>query len=270
MVTSAEAQIKTQPHTAASIVKTRGPAVVRVEVTGENGEQSFGTGFFIRVATLKSYTYGTVITNYHVIEAARDIRVVTTSAGTFKSTRVLSSDKEKDVAILRVVSYEQPQASFRECRIGMSRSVSVGDKLFVIGNPQGLTNTVSEGLLSGIRRGDDGSNLFQLTAPISKGSSGSPVFDARGLVVAVVIGYLKEGQNLNFAIPLDEVAHLQVGDGTWTVGGEAYISELVEADLRTPRNRTQPRGKNDVLHDIATGRYRRSRTPRRKGGGTAR
>jgi hypothetical protein len=85
-------------------------------------------------------------------------------------------------------------------------TVQVGDKLFTLGNPLGVfQNTLSEGLLSGIRQ-MDGYKMFQLSAPISHGSSGGPVFNGQGDVIGIVDANISEGQNLNFAIPIDYAA----------------------------------------------------------------
>jgi hypothetical protein len=77
----------------------------------------------------------------------------------------------------------------------------VGAKLVAVGNPLGLTRTVSEGILSAVRL-DDGRQLVQMSAAISPGSSGGPVLNDRGEVVAIATSYLQDGQNLNFAVPV--------------------------------------------------------------------
>lgn len=84
----------------------------------------------------------------------------------------------------------------------------VGDKIYVIGSPQGLTNTLSEGLISGFRKTKDG-EWIQITAPISSGSSGGPVLNTAGEVIGVTTAFLSEGQNLNFAVPVSQVHRLR-------------------------------------------------------------
>ena len=79
-------------------------------------------------------------------------------------------------------------------------SIAIGDTIYVAGNPLGLEGTFSQGIVSGIRHGKNGS-LIQITAPISPGSSGGPVVDSAGQVVGVATGYFRGGQNLNFAVP---------------------------------------------------------------------
>lgn len=76
----------------------------------------------------------------------------------------------------------------------------IGEKIYAIGNPKGLSGTISEGIVSGLRS-DGESKLIQITAPISPGSSGGPVINNEGEVVGVTVGTIASGQNLNFAIP---------------------------------------------------------------------
>ena len=82
-----------------------------------------------------------------------------------------------------------------------------GDTVFVIGNPEGLEKAISQGIVSGIRKAD-GRELIQITASISHGSLGGPVFDGKGEVIGVTMGMLDSGQNLNFAIPVRFVSEI--------------------------------------------------------------
>jgi hypothetical protein len=78
--------------------------------------------------------------------------------------------------------------------------VAVGDEVYVVGNPQGLEGTFSQGIVSSVRQvGPD--SLLQITAPISPGSSGGPVLSAQGKVIGVAVATFRGGQNLNFAVP---------------------------------------------------------------------
>lgn len=85
--------------------------------------------------------------------------------------------------------------------------VRIGETIYVLGNPDGLFGSISEGIVSGIRR-TNASTLIQITAAISPGSSGGPVINTRGQVIGVVVASLTEGQNLNFAIPSENVRSL--------------------------------------------------------------
>jgi hypothetical protein len=110
---------------------------------------------------------------------------------------VIAVDKRKDIAFLKVPAVDLPTV-----KLGRSNTVEVGNTVFSIGNPLGLQNTLSQGLVSGIRE-MDGYRLFQMSAPISPGSSGGPVFDSKGEVIGIAVLTIEGGQNLNFAIPID-------------------------------------------------------------------
>ena len=77
-----------------------------------------------------------------------------------------------------------------------------GQRVLVIGNPDGLEGTVSDGIISAFR---SGRSMIQITAPISPGSSGSPVLDETGQVIGMATLVSKEGQNLNFAISAEAI-----------------------------------------------------------------
>jgi S1-C subfamily serine protease len=86
--------------------------------------------------------------------------------------------------------------------MGSSSALAEGQKVIVIGNPEGLQWTASDGIIAALRTDQ---KLIQITAPISPGSSGSPVLDENGKVIGIATAFWKEGQNLNFAIPIEHV-----------------------------------------------------------------
>src|SRR4029077_13917342 len=86
--------------------------------------------------------------------------------------------------------------------LGSSSTAVEGQRVLVIGNPQGLEGTVSDAIVSAFRAGR---TMIQITAPVSPGSSGSPVLDESGNVIGIATQVLKEGQNLNFAIPSETI-----------------------------------------------------------------
>jgi Trypsin-like peptidase domain len=168
------------------------PAVVQLEVQTAEGFQG-GTGFFIS-------TDGYLVTNGHVIAGAlrRSDIMATANDGThYLVERIAYVDPDADIVILKFdctdVASLQPE---------LHNDVAEGQTVLVIGNPEGLQGTVSNGLVAAIRTEK---NLIQITAPISPGSSGSPVLNEDGRVVGVAVGIFKRGQNLNFAIPVEEV-----------------------------------------------------------------
>lgn len=110
-------------------------------------------------------------------------------------------DKRKDIALIKIKAVGLPFL-----QLGRSSLVEVGDSVYSLTNPLGVfQNSLSEGIVSGIRQGD-GYRYFQVSAPISHGSSGGPIFNNKGEVVGIAVATIEEGQNLNFAVPIDYAA----------------------------------------------------------------
>lgn len=174
-----------------TIYRNNNKAVVVVASFDDKGKLlGQGSGFVVRED-------GAVVTNYHVVNMAKSIKVKMGEA-IIAVEGLIHADPENDLAILKVEG-----AGYQKVRIGNARSLKVGEKLYVIGSPQGLENTISEGILSGIREVDAGRRILQMTAPISPGSSGGPVFNDRGEVVGVATFLIAQTQNLNFAMPIN-------------------------------------------------------------------
>ena len=164
-----------------------------------NGDKPIatGTGFLVN-------TSGVIVTNYHVIQEG-NVAVVKLSDGTaLPVDGVLAADKVRDLAVIKVHG-----KTFRTLTLGNSDHVQVGEEVVAIGNPLGLELTVSNGILSGVRTVEkEGGNFLQITAPISHGSSGGPLFNMQGEVVGITSMYFAGGENLNFAIPVNDAKRL--------------------------------------------------------------
>ena len=155
---------------------------------------SLGSGFIV--------DNGKVITNLHVIEDAKYGYV--TISGESKKHKIegyLAVDKTNDLALLSVPTLVGTSIEIN------GNNPEIGEKIYAIGNPKGLSGTISEGIISGIRTFDN-EELIQITAPISPGSSGGPVINNNGQLIGVSVGTLDAGQNLNFAIPTKYVTKL--------------------------------------------------------------
>jgi peroxiredoxin len=175
--------------TASELFKKVSPAVALIEL--EDGNARFqGSGFIVS-------SDGKILTNYHVIVNAKTATVRLANGDTYDTVEVIDIDRRKDIALLKIKAVDLPYVS-----LGKSADVEIGATVFAISNPEGLKNTLSQGLISAVREGD-GFRLFQMSAPISHGSSGGPVFNNKGEVIAIAKGGIDQGQNLNFSIPID-------------------------------------------------------------------
>jgi hypothetical protein len=170
------------------IYKEASPAVVAIE-----GEHKSGSGFLITAD-------GVVVTNYHVVAGEKNVSVRLASGLELAVDEVIAEDPQLDIVLLRVKG-----KGFPKLTLGDSDRVQPGDSIMVISNPLGLAGSVTDGLVSGVRE-FDGAKMLQISAPISPGSSGGPVFDHAGRVIGVARATLLGGQNLNLAVPSNVVA----------------------------------------------------------------
>jgi hypothetical protein len=175
------------------IAQAASPAVGTITVRG--AQAGSGSGFIVS-------DDGYLITNAHVISGASAASFTLPSGQRFENLRVLAVDHRSDLAILKIDG-----VSLSALSLGNSDSVNIGADLVVIGSPLGLHSTVSTGIVSA-RRELDGRVLFQISAPISPGSSGGPVLDRSGDVIGISVAQIREGQNLNFAVPVNYVLDL--------------------------------------------------------------
>jgi tetratricopeptide (TPR) repeat protein len=166
------------------IFKLNSKAVVMVTSYDEQGNAiAQGSGFIVK-------RDGVVVTNYHVIGMASDIKV---KAGNkiFDVEGLIFTDKINDLAILKARAKDMPVV-----KLGVIGEANIGEHVYVIGYPIGLGNTISVGLLSGIRKIDEKREILRTTIPVSPGSSGGPVFSRNGEVIGVVTtGYSGEVRN---------------------------------------------------------------------------
>jgi tetratricopeptide (TPR) repeat protein len=179
------------------------PSVVSVITYNANGEVALtGSGFFVRP--------GEVLTNLHVVEGAHhaEIRTFDGKGKTYAVAGLAAVDEDGDLALLRV---EMPAE--RASLVEMSAAVpEEGERIFVIGNPLRLEGSVADGIVSAVREVPGLGRIVQITAPISHGNSGSPVFNMRGQVVGVVTIRVMNGQNINLALGASRFDSLRAGD----------------------------------------------------------
>jgi S1-C subfamily serine protease len=185
-----------------TLVKRVKPAVVAIATYDANGEALMtGSGFFLRP--------GQVVTNLHVVRGAArgEIKTLDGKGKVYPISGAIAVDEEGDLALLSV---EMPSAPARSSELAMELP-DEGETIFVIGNPLKLEGSVSDGIVSAVREVPNSYRIIQITAPISHGNSGSPVFNLRGQVLGVVTVKVTNGQNINLAIAAARVGQLRAG-----------------------------------------------------------
>jgi len=183
-----------------SIIKRIEPSTVIVFTYDNKGNfLRLGSGFFIS-------QNGDIITNYHVLQGASSAEVKTSDGKTYPITYIIAEDEQSDIIRLSV---DIPSKYVHS--LSLSATVpEVGERIIVYGSPLGLEKTVSDGIVSAIREVPGYGKLIQITAPISPGSSGSPVLNMKGEVIGIATFQMVEGQNLNFAIPSERITRLNL------------------------------------------------------------
>lgn len=183
--------------TTSQIVEKYSQSVVTIVALDENDQPlSLGSGFLIN-------ENGDIATNHHVLEGCAKAIIKTKKGEKGTILEILNDDPELDLIIAKT----SLKATF-PLPLGDSDTITVGEDIVAIGNPAGLEGTVSKGIISGVRKVDD-FKFIQITAPISPGSSGGPVFNLSGKVIGIATAYLDYGQSLNFAMPINYLRTLK-------------------------------------------------------------
>jgi tetratricopeptide (TPR) repeat protein len=172
---------------------------VMLVLSEKNGEvSSLGTGFVVS-------ENGLLITNFHVIDKADMLSVKSFTGGTYKVTDILAKDEKRDIAILKIAAKKLPILELAD-----SDLVKQGMPIAVLGNPDGLEGTLSAGIVSATRNYEPFGSVIQITAPISPGSSGSPILNKDAKVIGMATFGRVEGQALNFGIPSNAINELLI------------------------------------------------------------
>ena len=185
-----------------ALVKRVKPTVVAIATYDSNGEALMtGSGFFLRP--------GQVVTNLHVVRGAvrAEVKTLDGKGKVFPVKGTLAVDEEGDLALLDV---DMPLERAKTIELAHDLP-DEGETIFVIGNPLKLEGSVSDGIVSAVREVPNSYRIIQITAPISHGNSGSPVFNLKGQVLGVVTVKVTNGQNINLAIAAARVAQLTAG-----------------------------------------------------------
>jgi tetratricopeptide (TPR) repeat protein len=187
-------------ETLPELVRRVKPSVVALTTYDANGEALMtGSGFFL--------SPGKVVTNLHVVRGAAraEIKTLDGKGRVYPVNGTWAIDEEGDLALLAV---EMPSERVRSTELATTLP-DEGEPIFVIGNPLKLEGSVSDGIVAAVREVPNLGRIIQITAPISHGNSGSPVFNLHGQVLGVVTVKVTNGQNINLAIAASRVGELK-------------------------------------------------------------
>lgn len=180
------------------LAKKARPCVLMLVVSDTRGKEvATGSGFCVSAD-------GKLITNRHVVENGASAVAKAENGAVFLVEGLLGVSEANDLALLKLKGKDLP---FLE--VGRTDGIEVGTRVAVIGSPLGLEGTLTDGIVSAVRKESVGPEKWiQITAPISTGSSGSPVLDPQGQVVGVATLLMRGGQGLNFAVAAEAVQEL--------------------------------------------------------------
>ncbi|MET0693974.1 MAG: trypsin-like peptidase domain-containing protein [Propionibacteriaceae bacterium] len=154
---------------------------------------------------------GHVLTNHHVVAGASRVSLVL-STGDRVTADVIGSDRDNDIAVLRVRNGDLPAAT-----LGVSADLRIGQSVIAVGSPLGLTGTVTSGVVSALDRRGTAEAMIQTDASINPGNSGGPLVDLEGRVVGIntsiaTLGGRSSGNiGIGFAVPIDRAADVAQG-----------------------------------------------------------
>ncbi len=188
----------TASSTAAAVYTQDSPGVVTITVNLLGG-QAIGSGIVLD-------TKGDILTNAHVIAGGQSMQVAFSNETTATAT-VVGSNTAADLAVVRV---SVPASTLHPLVLGSSASVKVGDSVYAIGSPFGLSGSLTEGIVSNLNQSGatPGSNLIQTDAAINPGNSGGPLANALGQVIGInnsIESPVNGNVGVGFAIPIDQV-----------------------------------------------------------------
>lgn len=190
--------------------------VILVMEDAEGQPLSLGSGFFVGDSQ--------IATNLHVVKgAASGYAKLVGKEMKLNIEGYTAIDEKRDLIILKVPTFD-PEVIL----LGNSDLTQVGETVYAVGSPRGLEGTFSDGIISSIRL-LDGDKLIQITAPVSPGNSGGPVLNRKGEVIGVSVLSIRDGQNLNFAIPSNYLKSLLT-----KVGVLKPLSHLAETPMMDP------------------------------------
>jgi serine protease Do len=202
---------------------------------------------------------GYIVTNHHVVEGAKDITVTLADREEYKA-RIVGRDPKTDLAVLKI----DPKETLNAATLGNSEQLKVGEWVLAIGNPFGLSNTVTAGIVSAKGRiigAGPYDDFIQTDASINPGNSGGPLFNLKGEVVGINTAIVPNGQGIGFAIPVNMARPLipqLISKGEVTRGYIGVSIQVITPELAKAMNLKDPKGA--LVSDVVPG------SPADKGG----
>jgi tetratricopeptide (TPR) repeat protein len=187
----------------AEIFASVNDAIVVVEAFDFDGSKSGqGSGVILK-------DKGLLLTNFHIF-AGNEKLVIKHKEKELKYTEIIGFSIEKDVLLLKMEDGDFPQI-----KVGSTQELMVGGKVYAIGSPLGMENTITEGLVGGFRKFDKKENeleYIQISTSLSPGSSGGAVLNSSGELIGISTWGFKKGENVNFAIKIEDVLSVDLGE----------------------------------------------------------
>jgi len=192
-------------------------SVVMIVSRDNKGNEEQGSGVIILDGTY-------IVTSYHLFEDT-EIITVKHQKMEFSNIEVAAEDRQKDITILKIHDAKLPFL-----KIGDSDNIRTGQKVYAISSPEGYENTISEGIISGLRKDIAATPMIQTTTPITEGSSGGALVNGRGELIGILTSGQHEG-NLYFSVPVNEVMKMQIfsENSTSTASNEDFFMQGLKA-----------------------------------------
>jgi len=236
---------------ASKIARELAPSVIMVASLDRNCRPlAFGSGFFLN-------SHGAIATSRHLLLGASRVMVTSSTRMAGEVLQILKDDPALDLVIAGT-----SLRNTRPVNIGDSDRISPGQRILCLGHPEGVQGSVSRGIFLALRRADN-VGLQQISAPLSPGWSGGPVFDDEGEVIGIATAYNDLGRDLNFAIPVNYLKGLRPSRPSLAslVGIPARLGAAMKGDtlveilvLRDHPTSGRPTGPKDPEKRIAARR----------------
>jgi len=220
---------------ATEVFRIAAPSVVVVKAQRSGGRIAQGSGVVFHREPMSDDRW--VATNCHVALGTGGTTVE--FVGTVYPAKLLVADTDLDLCLLIVNGLPAPSAKIRA-----APALSIGEPVYAIGAPRGLEHSLSAGIISQFREHPSTYRFIQSTVPISPGSSGGGLFDAEGRLIGIMTFFLRESQNLNFALPataIDDLAFASV----W-IGIAALLSEKPDSRFAIALDEAMPGWRQDL------------------------